>query len=190
MPGSSPIQWQFGQHPSTDPTLDFIRRWESPGAAERANYQLFLSELCDVLSVPRPEPSVADDSRNHYVFERAVHFHNGDGTTSFGRIDLYKKGCFVLESKQGSNRTALSLPTRTRRGTAMRDTPGWDEAMLAARYQAEQYAKATPDGWPPFLVIVDVGYSIELYADFSPPARTTPNSDRNAFRAFCDHELT
>ena len=41
--------------------------------------------------------------------------------------------------------------------------------MLRARNQAEQYAKALPvsDGWPPFLVVVDVGYSIELFADFS-----------------------
>ncbi|WP_281275030.1 hypothetical protein [Geomonas oryzae] len=28
---------------------DFLLRWEASGAAERANYQLFLSELCDVL---------------------------------------------------------------------------------------------------------------------------------------------
>jgi hypothetical protein len=37
--------------------------------------------------------------------------------------------------------------------------------MLAARTQAERYAKALPasEGWPPF----DVGYSIELFADFS-----------------------
>ena len=41
--------------------------------------------------------------------------------------------------------------------------------MLRARNQAEQYAKALPaaEGWPPFLITVDVGYSIELFADFS-----------------------
>ena len=41
--------------------------------------------------------------------------------------------------------------------------------MLRARNQAEQYAKALPanEGWPPFLIVVDVGYSIELFADFS-----------------------
>ena len=41
--------------------------------------------------------------------------------------------------------------------------------MLAARNQAELYAKALPaaEGWPPFLLVVDVGYSLELYADFS-----------------------
>lgn len=40
---------------------------------------------------------------------------------------------------------------------------------LAHGYQAEQYAKALPvsESWPPFLVTVDVGHSIELYADFS-----------------------
>ena len=46
--------------------------------------------------------------------------------------------------------------------------------MLAARGQAELYAKALPviEGWPPFLVIVDVGHSIELYADFSRSGKT------------------
>lgn len=37
---------------------DFIRRWtDREGGAERANYQMFLSELCDVIGVSRPEPS-------------------------------------------------------------------------------------------------------------------------------------
>ena len=36
----------------------FIRRWEKSGGAERANYQLFLTELCDVLGVNHPEPTV------------------------------------------------------------------------------------------------------------------------------------
>src|SRR4051794_13182285 len=83
---------------------DFIHRWEASGAAERANYALFLTELCDLLSVPRPEPTRPDDAENAYVFERAVTFQNGDGTTSAGRIDLYKRGCFILEAKQGSER--------------------------------------------------------------------------------------
>ena len=41
--------------------------------------------------------------------------------------------------------------------------------MQRARGQAERYAKALPvdHGWPPFLVIVDVGHCFELYADFS-----------------------
>ena len=59
---------------------EFIRRWESSGAAERANYQLFFSELCDQLQVPRPEPTRLDDQENAYVFERAVTFRHGDGS--------------------------------------------------------------------------------------------------------------
>ena len=46
----------------------FITRWQNSGAAERANYVLFLSELCDYLEVPRPNPAVTDDSENNYVF--------------------------------------------------------------------------------------------------------------------------
>jgi hypothetical protein len=157
---------------STTPEA-FVARWAASAAAERANYQLFLSELCDFLDLPRPNPTIPDDDQNTYVFERPIHFKNVDGSTSIGFIDLYRRGCFVLEAKQGSNQgTQLDQPIRSprvRRGTAVRGTHGWDEAMLAARGQAEQYAKALPvsEGWPPFLVIVDVGYSFELYADFS-----------------------
>ena len=77
---------------TTGPTVtvvqEFITRWKESGAAERANYQLFLSELTDLLGVSRPQPAQADDEQNAYVFERAVIFNNGDGTTSTGRIDL------------------------------------------------------------------------------------------------------
>ncbi|MDQ3135370.1 MAG: class I SAM-dependent DNA methyltransferase, partial [Acidobacteriota bacterium] len=155
---------------------NFIERWASSGAAERANYQIFLTELCDVLEVPRPEPTKSDEDDNAYVFEKAVTFNHGDGTSSTGRIDLYKRGCFVLEAKQGSdqnNQPQSELTTRTRRtqrrGTAVRGTQSWNEAMMAARGQAEQYARALPatEGRPPFLVIVDVGHSIALYSEFS-----------------------
>jgi len=153
------------------PGNPFIERWHNSAAAERANYALYLSELCDYLEVPRPNPAVADDGRNHYVFERPVTFRHPTGLTSTGFIDLYKRGCFVLEAKQGSEppEPSLLFELPHRRGTAVRGTTGWDHAMLRARNQAEQYAKALPtaDGWPPFLIVVDVGYSIELFADFS-----------------------
>lgn len=40
---------------------------------------------------------------------------------------------------------------------------------MKARNQADNYARAVAkeDGWPPFLMVVDVGHVIELYADFS-----------------------
>jgi hypothetical protein len=164
---------------------EFIARWKESGAAERANCQLFLGELCDVLGVERPRPAQADDEQNAYVFERAVTFHNPDGTNSPGRIDLYKRGCFVLEAKQGSDSAQASAPLfgeaaespsrgRTRKGTAVRGTRGWDVAMQAARGQAERYVRALPasEGNPPFVVVVDVGHSFELYSDFSRAGKT------------------
>ncbi len=41
--------------------------------------------------------------------------------------------------------------------------------MIKAKGQAERYAKALPvdHGWPPFLLITDVGHCIDVYADFS-----------------------
>jgi hypothetical protein len=79
----------------TDPSFHaFIARWHASGAAERANYQLFLAELCAVLDVPAPDPASPVEAENAYVFEKAVPLPGG--TT--GRIDLYRRGCFVLEA--------------------------------------------------------------------------------------------
>lgn len=172
----------MNQIPATSDDIEaFIHRWEASGAAERANYALFLTQLCDLLGVPQPEPTSAEPAKNIYVFERDVTFDQGDGTTTTGRIDLYKRSCFVLEAKQGSDQQraeeqaakALAPPTAKKsgkkKGTAVRGTKGWDDAMVKARGQAEAYAKALPasEGWPPFLIVVDVGHSIEIYSEFT-----------------------
>ncbi|MDB5391908.1 MAG: hypothetical protein JWM11_7554, partial [Planctomycetaceae bacterium] len=161
----------------------FINRWQQSAAAERANYQLFLTELCEILGVAKPEPTRSKIDDNSYVFERDVTFQNLDGTTSIGRIDLYKRSCFVLEAKQGSEQVvadefrlspADAKASRTKKGTAVRGTKGWDDAMFKARGQAEQYARALPvsEGWPTFLIVVDVGHTIELFADFTRSGKT------------------
>ncbi|MCU0836686.1 MAG: hypothetical protein MUC77_19995 [Chromatiaceae bacterium] len=132
----------------------FIARWAGASGSERANYQLFLTELCTLLGLPQPEPAREDTRDNAYCFERRVVFQHGDGTQSQGYIDLYRRACYVLEAK----RSGLDL-----------DTTGWDKAMLRAQGQAVQYARALPpeEGRPPFVVVVDVGRSIELYSEFS-----------------------
>jgi hypothetical protein len=152
----------------------FIARWRDSSASERANYQMFLSELAVLLGQDPPDPARGTPDLDGYCFDRPVPFR---GTGSTGFIDLYKRGCFVLEAKQGSSTAASShqgqlallpdAPAATRRGTAVRGTRGWDDAMVRARGQAEQYARALPDEYPPFLVTVDIGHVIELFADFS-----------------------
>jgi hypothetical protein len=51
----------------------FISRWQGrEGGQERANYALFLTELCDLLGLPHPDPASAAHPSNDYVFERVV----------------------------------------------------------------------------------------------------------------------
>jgi hypothetical protein len=79
----------------------FISRWQGrEGGQERANYALFLTELCDVIEVPRPDPASATTESNDYVFERVVREPQADGSSAVRRIDLYRRGSFVLEAKQ------------------------------------------------------------------------------------------
>lgn len=37
----------------------FITRWQSASGSERANYQLFVHELCTLLELPTPDPARA-----------------------------------------------------------------------------------------------------------------------------------
>ena len=151
---------------------EFIDRWRGSGGAERANYAIFLAGLCDLIGVEGPRPAPSD-----YSLEYPVTFRHPEGTSSTGRIDLYKKDCFVLEAKQSTDaKLAEQLPLfgaeaaagGPKRGT-VRGTDRWAMAMQRARAQAEGYAKALPTahGWPPFLIVVDIGHEIQLFADFS-----------------------
>jgi len=91
-------------HTSTPAITNFITRWKASGASERANYQLFLTELCELLGVEKPMPATDKVHEATYTFERPVVFDDGEGKTSTNFIDLYKKDCFVLEAKQGAER--------------------------------------------------------------------------------------
>ena len=157
----------------------FISKWQdTEGGQERANYALFLTELCQILEVPSPDPAGATTETNDYVFERAVPRTGRDGAKSYGRIDLYKRGSFVLEAKQsrqkgGSKEIAqndLFVADRKAKATTSRE---WDVLMLNARQQAEDYARHLPNSheWPPFIIVCDVGNCFEIYADFTGKGR-------------------
>ncbi len=62
--------------PAPSKSIDaFIARWTSrEGGAERANYQMFLTELCEVIGVDKPDPAEATTEFNDYLFERHVRF--------------------------------------------------------------------------------------------------------------------
>lgn len=179
----------------------FIARWrDGKGGQERANYAMFLLELCDVLGVRRPEQAGIDHSRNDYVFERRVEFSGIDGPGGSGRIDLYKRGAFICECKQSRRPDGGKLdqgladqlafdglvPTAAPKGRA---DAGWDALMKAARYQAARYVRALPRGHaaPPFLIVCDIGRCFELYADFSGTGRHYELfPDRKRYRVFLD----
>ncbi|HQS64364.1 MAG TPA: class I SAM-dependent DNA methyltransferase [Acidovorax defluvii] len=147
-------------------TQAFIQRWQHNTASELATAQSFVMDLCQLLGVDKPHPT----PEQTYMFERPVTFAHGDGSTSAGRIDCYRRGHFVLEAKK------LKAGSHTK---------GFDDGLLRARSQGEAYARALPaaDGRPPFVLVVDVGTVIEVYAEFSKTGGTyTPYPDPRSHR--------
>ncbi|MEA3643819.1 MAG: type IIL restriction-modification enzyme MmeI, partial [Lamprobacter sp.] len=77
-----------------------------------------------------------------------------DGSSTPRKLDLYRRGCFVLEGKDTGKETGSNA---------------WDTAIVKAHKQAENYVRALPaeEGRPPFIVVVDVGRSLVLFSEFT-----------------------
>lgn len=115
-------------------------RWSSVKAAERANFQSYLIELCEALEVERPRPAGTG-----YEFEYPVKVISRDGTESSNFVDLFKRGHFVLEAKDQGTGEADSLLLRKAYG------------------QARTYAAAVDGGLPPYVLVLDVGRTLLVW---------------------------
>ncbi len=167
----------------------FIEYWSKAEANERANSQSFLIGLSRILGVPQPVHSHAEG----YSFEYPVKVP-GSQNTNF--VDLYRRGCFILESKQfvapQDEQTDLELTAikagvmdKKKKSGPLRGSGAWDDAMLRARGQAERYVRYLPteEPNPPFIIVCDVGHSLEIYADFSQNGKAyLPYPDPRSFR--------
>jgi hypothetical protein len=105
-----------------DPVETFIARWQAAGGSERANYQLFVTELCELLALPKPEPAMAETADNAYVFERRVIFPPRRAAAASERLHRLLPACLPSSSKPSRSRLSESLGTNV-----------FDDALLRAR---------------------------------------------------------
>ncbi len=149
----------------------FINKWLGvTGGAERANYAQFINDLCSALDLPVPDVAEGGVLGN-YQFEGPVPGGGAGGNT--GAIDLYKRGCFILEAKQSrlreADRNQAQLFDVAETAPASPSGARYDRFMRDALAQAKRYAVNLPGNhpWPPFLIVCDVGRAFELYFDWS-----------------------
>ncbi len=159
----------------------FIEFAKQSGGAELANAQAIFLELCQALHVPAPSLKKASGD-NAYCFEEDVKAAD----RAHRRIDVYNRGHFIFEAKQGVDphapqdelaRTLAKSRTghsKTVRGAGRRGSTDWIEAMRDGRYQAGRYAVHVAqrgDPKPPFLIVADVGYCLWIWSSFSADQR-------------------
>ena len=183
---------QSSNHINTQSLQALIAESKNSGGSERGNCQIFVTSLCTALGLKAPVMTQPNSTLNDYVYERNVEFKHPDGSKTAGFIDCYKRDCFVLEAKQSLRRVkqAENQPDLLGHKTPTHNRgKGWDQIMLAARKQAEDYARALPvdHGYPPFLIIVDIGNVMEIYADFSGQGKNYAHfPDRQSYRIHMD----
>lgn len=127
--------------PSTQKLRALAARWTDARAAERANAQSYIIELCDALEVEPPRPAGSG-----YEFELPVKLVARDGSESQGFVDCYKAGHFVLEAKDFEEGRS-------------------NDVLLRKAYgQARTYAAHDPSGAaPPYLLVLDVGKTLLVW---------------------------
>ena len=126
-------------------------RWSDIGAAERANYQLYLIELAEALGVERPRPAPTGGrlaEGTAYQFEFPVRATTRDGTVTTNFVDLYKAGCFALEAKHGEEGAS-------------------DVKLLTRAFgQVSNYARDISER-PPYVMVLDVGRTLIVWDRWS-----------------------
>jgi hypothetical protein len=174
-PGTGAAAAELDPDSATTAAQAFIAKWSGITASELATAQSFVIELCALLGVAPPshEP--------HYQFERPITFRHGGGSSSAGRVDCYKRGHFVWESKK----LKAGMAAQASGGAP---TKAFDDALLKARQQAEDCARALPaaEGCPPFCVgagcWLDFKYSFKTPSAFSGFAESILKQDCHAPR--------
>jgi hypothetical protein len=144
--------------------------WGLRGGAERSNLGPFIHDLCAALQLPHPGPASAGILGN-YEFEGSVPAGSFRSAKATGYIDLYKRGCFVLEAKQ-SQLPVGQQPSLFEPAPDAPQAPSgarYDQLMRDARAQAENYAKNLPGEHPPvpFIIVCDVGRAFEIEFDYT-----------------------
>lgn len=157
----------------------FLDETRASGGAEIANTQKMFVHLCRVLGVDEPQYKKANGD-NPYCFEEDV-----KDAQANRRIDVYRRGHFVFEAKQGVNpqaqgdaiaKAAAKAKTghsKRAKGAGVRGSAQWRDAMQAGRTQAGNYAVNVTlrgDPKPPFLIVADMGYRFWLWSSFQPEA--------------------
>jgi hypothetical protein len=158
----------------------FVAETKASEGAEISNTQKMFVDLCALLGVPAPKYKKAG-GENDYCFEEDV-----KADKAHRRIDVYYRGHFVFEAKQGVNpraqgdaiaRAAAKAKTghsKSARGAGVRGSADWLDAMEAGRTQAGNYAlyvtqRDAPK--PPFLLVADMGHRFWVWSSFQPDAR-------------------
>ena len=146
----------FGPAPISAETLErvraFVEKWQGRTGSEEANFQPFFSELCAAIGVE--PPGLKTDGEDEYCYEKPVRMVLPGGRGKTGKIDAFKRGCFVFEAKMAGE-------SANKRGTGSHR-----KYMKKAFNQAIDYARALPEK-PPFVITCDVGGNFEIWQGFS-----------------------
>ena len=154
---------------------DFIARWKAIEPSENANPQLFLSELCNVLGLRYPESAPPDAEIPPHCPAPGEPADHKNHRVELDATFLHQKSYFIL----ATHAATLKDPSAARSSVPGPGFAGFSHSprgcepqelgVRQAKRHAEMHVKClSPECKPPpFLIVIDAGYCIHLFADFS-----------------------
>lgn len=131
----------------------FIARWSQlPGGDEEANSEPFFRELFELLG---EEPNFNAEGEVSFGKQVAL-----PGEPDARQIDVYKRGTFIIQAIQGSNAADAKA------GDGRRGSHAYQDAIREAFSQGVKCAQQLPEGLPPVLMVVDIGYRFYVWNSF------------------------
>jgi hypothetical protein len=140
-----------------DKVDEFIASWEASGGAESSNSQRFFTKLFELMGLDF-DLNKNRGSERFVSFEESVWVKDSSNPK---KMDVYRPEHWVIEAKQGS------FDHHDKKGHGRRGTGTYKAKMEDAFHQARTYAAYAKEGVPPVLMVVDVGYSFDIWTAFS-----------------------
>lgn len=119
----------------------FIDKWQDASGSERANYQSFFNDLCELLGVAKPDPAQTDKRDNAYAAHLAEGMAIGQGIAPFLPEGVTLEIVMPTAESIAAKSTMVDLHVWNAQSQAWEKTADWRDRLSPDWFDPEPAGK-------------------------------------------------